>query len=260
MVRLATPGRAVHHRAMKTHHGSRRLVGRPGRDGPPVLDRLVHRQRRRRACVLSKFADGLDSTRLRHEREGRHGPTFVVEQTGRIRVIKNGVLLPTPFLDISSQVSTGGEQGLLGLAFHPSYKTNGMFYVDFTRANGRYRRSTEYRVSSTDPDVAAALERRADHDHRPAVRQPQRRDDHLRPGRLPVHRDGRRRGAAATRAIAPRTWTRLLGKMLRINVNGSAGTRQYRIPSSQPVRRQARPSTRSGRTACATRGGSRSTG
>src|SRR5690349_15984767 len=44
---------------------------------------------------------------------------FIAEKGGRIRVVKNGVLLPTPFLDLSARVSTGGEQGLLGLAFDP---------------------------------------------------------------------------------------------------------------------------------------------
>ena len=59
---------------------------------------------------------------------------FVVERAGRIRVVDaNGALLTTPFLDIISRVdSTGGEQGLLGLAFHPNYAVNGYFYVYYT--------------------------------------------------------------------------------------------------------------------------------
>lgn len=62
-----------------------------------------------------------DSTRL-----------FVVEQFGRIKLIKNGVVQGTPFLDISSKVNQGGgERGLLGLAFHPNYSTNGFFYVNY---------------------------------------------------------------------------------------------------------------------------------
>jgi glucose/arabinose dehydrogenase len=64
---------------------------------------------------------------------------FVVEQLGRIRIIENGQLLPTPFLDIASRISSGGERGLLSVAFHPSYKTNGFFYVYFTAANGDIR-------------------------------------------------------------------------------------------------------------------------
>src|SRR5687768_7299039 len=52
---------------------------------------------------------------------------FVAEKGGRIRVVENGNVLAPPFLDISARVSTGSEQGLLGLAFDPSYATNGRF-------------------------------------------------------------------------------------------------------------------------------------
>src|SRR5213594_2619553 len=61
---------------------------------------------------------------------------FVVEQGGRIRVVQHGVLLPQAFLDISALISTGSEQGLLSVAFHPNYAANGFFYVDYTDANG----------------------------------------------------------------------------------------------------------------------------
>jgi glucose/arabinose dehydrogenase len=63
------------------------------------------------------------------------GRMFVVEQGGRIKILSGGVVLPTAFLDISSGViSAGGERGLLGLAFHPQYASNGAFYVYYTRA------------------------------------------------------------------------------------------------------------------------------
>ncbi len=62
------------------------------------------------------------------------GRIFVVEQGGRIRVVRNGVLQPTPFLDISTRVLSGGERGLLSVAFHPQYATNHFFYVYFTEA------------------------------------------------------------------------------------------------------------------------------
>jgi glucose/arabinose dehydrogenase len=65
------------------------------------------------------------------------GRLFVVEQAGLIRVIHQNNIRSTPFLDISSQVgSTGSEQGLLGLAFHPRFKENGFFYVNYTDLNG----------------------------------------------------------------------------------------------------------------------------
>ncbi|MEB2286004.1 MAG: hypothetical protein B6D46_14825 [Polyangiaceae bacterium UTPRO1] len=83
---------------------------------------------------------------------------FVVEQAGRIRVIKNGVLLPTPFLDIDA-IANGGpgsEQGLLGLAFHPDYEQNGRFFVSYTRNGGGpagHSEIAEYTVSGN-PDIA----------------------------------------------------------------------------------------------------------
>ena len=72
---------------------------------------------------------------------------YVTEQRGVIRVIKNGVVQGTPFLNITSLVQCCGEQGLLGLAFPPNYGTSGRFFVNYTRAGdgrivvARYRRS-----------------------------------------------------------------------------------------------------------------------
>jgi glucose/arabinose dehydrogenase len=70
---------------------------------------------------------------------------YVVEQAGRIRVIENGKLLSAPFLDITNLVRSGGEQGLLSVAFHPKYATNRLFYVDYTDTNGDTR-VAEYRA------------------------------------------------------------------------------------------------------------------
>jgi glucose/arabinose dehydrogenase len=61
---------------------------------------------------------------------------FIVEQPGRIRVYKNGALVPTPFLDITDSVRYGGEEGLLSAAFDPAYATNGRFYVYYTDDRG----------------------------------------------------------------------------------------------------------------------------
>lgn len=76
------------------------------------------------------------------------GRLFVVEQPGRIRVIQNGRLLPAPFLDMRTQVSYGGERGLLGLAFHPAYKQNGRYFVNYTREPDGATVVAEYRVSA----------------------------------------------------------------------------------------------------------------
>jgi glucose/arabinose dehydrogenase len=72
---------------------------------------------------------------------------FIVEQPGRIRIVENGQLLPTPFLDIAAKVSSGGERGLLSVAFHPQYAQNGQFYVDYTDKAGDTR-IERYRVSA----------------------------------------------------------------------------------------------------------------
>jgi|GEM_PF-1304040 len=78
---------------------------------------------------------------------------FIVEQSGYIRIIENGVELSTPFLDIDSKVSSGGERGLLGLVFHPDYDTNGYFFVHYY-SNAGNSIIARYEVSATDPNVA----------------------------------------------------------------------------------------------------------
>jgi len=78
---------------------------------------------------------------------------FVVEQGGHIYILEGGQQLPTPFLDVSALVSTSAnERGLLGLAFHPDYATNGTFFINYTDLNGDTN-VVRYRVSS-DPNVA----------------------------------------------------------------------------------------------------------
>jgi hypothetical protein len=64
---------------------------------------------------------------------------FVVEQGGRVLIVEDGEVLPTPFLNLSTLVSGGGEQGLLGMAFHPGYNSNRLFYVHYTNTAGDTR-------------------------------------------------------------------------------------------------------------------------
>jgi glucose/arabinose dehydrogenase len=79
---------------------------------------------------------------------------FIVEQPGRIRIMQNGQLLAQPFLDIESKVEDeGNEQGLLSVAFHPGYATNGFFYVNYTGPGGDTR-VERYSVSGGDPNRA----------------------------------------------------------------------------------------------------------
>ncbi|MBN1248125.1 MAG: PQQ-dependent sugar dehydrogenase, partial [Anaerolineae bacterium] len=82
------------------------------------------------------------------------GRLFVVEQTGTIRIVKDGIVLPDPFLDIRSKTTSSGEQGLLGLAFHPDYRDNGRFFINYTRTSDGATIIAEVRASPTDPDRA----------------------------------------------------------------------------------------------------------
>jgi len=88
---------------------------------------------------------------------------FVIQQNGKIRIIKNGLLLPIPFLDISNRLDAlnmaYSEKGLLGIAFHPDYKTNGRFFLYYSAPSKDRNFDNlsivgEYKVSAADPDVA----------------------------------------------------------------------------------------------------------
>lgn len=82
-----------------------------------------------------------------------NGRMYIVEQPGVIRILKQGQLLTTPFLDIRSRVgSQGNEQGLLGLAFHPNFAKNGYFFLNYTRRDGNTV-IARYQVSM-DPEIA----------------------------------------------------------------------------------------------------------
>lgn len=81
---------------------------------------------------------------------------FIVEKTGGIRIVKDGTLLPDPFLDISRQVSGSMEQGLLGLAFPPDYVSTGRFVVHYTDTAGNSRLSV-FQVSANPQDLSELL-------------------------------------------------------------------------------------------------------
>lgn len=84
---------------------------------------------------LAPVAQGLDSPVLVTAPAG-DPRLFVVEQTGRILILVDGAVQAVPFLDVSDRVSVGGERGLLGLAFHPDYASNGRFFVNYTDVEG----------------------------------------------------------------------------------------------------------------------------
>ena len=153
---------------------------------------------------------------------------FVVEQTGRIRIIVDGKLTDTAFLDLSGSISSGGEQGLLGLAFHPGYADNGRFFVNYTDKDGDTH-IVGYKVSAdpavADPASATELLR---------VDQPYANhnggwlgfgpDGYLYIGMG----DGGSGGDPENRAQNP---DELLGKILRLDVDGAA---PYAIPANNP--------------------------
>ena len=103
---------------------------------------------------LTEVASGLQSpTAIVHPGDGS-SRLFVLEQPGRIRVVVDGRLRTAPFLDISSRISSGGEQGLLGLAFHPRFEENGRFFINYTDTAGDTV-VAEYAVAAGDRDRAA---------------------------------------------------------------------------------------------------------
>ena len=108
--------------------------------------------------TTTRIASGLDSPLDVQAPSGDRARVFIVEQSGRIRVARSGTLLGTPFLDISSRVSSGGEQGLLGLAFHPRYSENGRFYVNYTDGRGDTHVS-EFRAAPSSDVADAGSER-----------------------------------------------------------------------------------------------------
>ncbi len=96
------------------------------------------------ALSLQRVAGGLDSPLHLAVPRSEPNRLYVVEQAGVIRVLEGGRVRRTPFLDIRNLVRSGGEQGLLGLAFHPRYAQNRRFYVNYTDRSGDTR-IVEYR-------------------------------------------------------------------------------------------------------------------
>ena len=158
---------------------------------------------------------------------------FVVEQAGTIRIIKSGKTLPRPFLDIRSRVRSGGERGLLSIAFHPSYAANRRFFVYYTEGTGDLV-IAEFAATATDPDLAdPASERRL-------LIIPHRKYGNHNGGQLAFGPDrflyigtgdG---GAGGDPDNHGQTRTALLGKLLRIDVDKSDRGLPYGIPASNP--------------------------
>jgi glucose/arabinose dehydrogenase len=104
--------------------------------------------------TLEPVVDGLDAPLfVTHAGDGS-GRLFVLEQPGRVRVVRDGVLLERYFLDVSGSVSLGGERGLLGIAFAPEFERSGRFYVNYTDTDGA---TTVVRYTAEDPDSDAPV-------------------------------------------------------------------------------------------------------
>ncbi|MDZ4179773.1 MAG: PQQ-dependent sugar dehydrogenase [Coriobacteriia bacterium] len=184
---------------------------------------------------LVPYLEGLEQpVLLTHAGDGS-GRSFVVERTGYVRVVRNGELSPTPFLDISASVSTNSERGLLGLAFPPAYAQNGRFYVNYTDRDGTTTIS-RFSASSTDPDLAAPDSEQV------LLRIEQPHANH-NGGHLAFGPDGQLfigmgdGGSGGDPLRAGQDPYTLLGKMLRIDVGESgqpARGEPYGIPEDNP--------------------------
>ena len=181
---------------------------------------------------LSVRATGLSSPVFVTSARDGTGRMFIVEQTGRILVVDGGVVQRSPFLSITTQVSHGSEQGLLGLAFHPGFRTNRKLYVNYTNTAGDTL-IREFRTFSGNPNVVDGQTGRT------LLKIDQPYANH-NGGMLAFGRDGYLYigmgdgGSGGDPQDRAQNVNSLLGKMLRIDVNGTTSARAYRIPSSNP--------------------------
>jgi glucose/arabinose dehydrogenase len=159
---------------------------------------------------------------------------FVVEREGRIRVVAGRRVRRAPFLDISRLVSTGGESGLLSMAFAADYARSGRFYVYYTDSSG-YIRIDQFRRSARNPDRAAPGSRRL------VMRVPHHRFNH-KGGQLQIGPDGDLYagfgdgGGGGDPDRNAQDLSRPLGKLVRIAPRPGGG---YRVPAGNPFRGRA---------------------
>ncbi|HUP43292.1 MAG TPA: PQQ-dependent sugar dehydrogenase, partial [Thermoanaerobaculia bacterium] len=183
--------------------------------------------------ALESVASGLDRpVGAVHAGDGS-GRLFVVEQSGAIRILRGGAILPETFLDLSRSISCCGERGLVGLAFHPQYPNDPRFFVQLTDPAGDSR-LVELRVSAADPDRADPTSARtlltvaqpfANHNGGAIAFGPD--------GLLYVGLgDGGPAGDPSDHAQNPAS---LLGKILRLDVDRSDPGLAYAIPAGNAI-------------------------
>ncbi|MFN8390961.1 MAG: PQQ-dependent sugar dehydrogenase [Bdellovibrionota bacterium] len=188
---------------------------------------------------LEPVVTGLEQPVLLTHAGDQSGRLFAVEKPGRVRIIAGGKLLDKAFLDIHDLVSKGQEQGLLGLAFHPDFKTNGRAFVNYTNVKGNTV-IAEYRVQAHQPDELDPASART------ILTFDQPYENH-NGGNLAFGPDGYLYigtgdgGNAGDPHRNGQSLQTLLGKMLRIDM--AEGAQPYRSPSDNPFadRKDARP-------------------
>src|SRR5436309_4929416 len=186
---------------------------------------------------LTRVAGGLKSPTYVTAAGDGSGRLFIVEQPGRILVMKNGQVLPRPFLDIHALVAFGGGSGLLGLAFHPDFGLNGVLFVDYTRSTSHVGDTVIARYKAVpgsdvaDPTSAQVLmvisQPQANHNGGMVTFGP---DRYLYIG-MGDGGAGGDDGAGHAPQGNGKSLTTLLGKLLRIDV-GATGS--YAIPPTNP--------------------------
>lgn len=183
--------------------------------------------------VETVVASGFNApVQVTHAGDGS-GRLFVVEQiTGKILIIENGQPLKPPFLEVKNLIKAGGEQGLLGLTFHPEYEKNGYFYINYTDTDGDTV-IVRYTVSANDPNVADPTSRLI----LLTINQPATNHNG---GQLLFGPDGYLYigmgdgGGGGDPDKHGQNKNTLLGSMLRIDVNKRDGGRPYAIPADNP--------------------------
>ncbi|HWC19986.1 MAG TPA: PQQ-dependent sugar dehydrogenase [Terriglobales bacterium] len=188
--------------------------------------------------ALDLVASGFTSPLDLEQPDDGSGRLFVVEQGGKIKILQNGSILTTPFLDLSSKITTGGEMGLLGVTFHPDFATSRKLYVNYVRNLGGQIQSViaEYSVSTSSPNQADVTSERI----LLTVNQIGNFSNH-KAGQLAFGPDGflyfglGDGGSSGDPFAHGQSTQTLLGKLMRIDVDGtpSAGL-QYRIPPDNP--------------------------
>jgi len=163
---------------------------------------------------------------------------FVVQKTGAIRIVNaNGTVNATPFLTVTG-LSSGSEQGLLGLAFHPNYATNGLFFINYTNTAGdtviaRYSVSANPDIANTTATILMTVDQPFSNHNGGSLAFG--RDGFLYIGLGDGGSGGDPQGYSQNMTVDANFPSRvLLGKMLRIDVNTTFGSLNYGIPATNP--------------------------